>query len=70
MKQDNLITRLERFGCDLSSGIAALGLTQELLEEENECSTYADTLYVTYMYFQSLHTELRDLIGAAYAAQA
>ena len=32
MKQDNLITRLERFGCDLSSGIAALGLTQELLE--------------------------------------
>ena len=35
MKQDNLITRLERFGCDLSSGIAALGLTQELLEEEN-----------------------------------
>ena len=34
MKQDNLITRLERFGCDLSSGIAALGLTQELLEED------------------------------------
>ena len=62
--------RMEMIGIETRSIELPADITQELLEEENECSVYADTLYVTYMYFQSLHTELRDLIGAAYAAQA
>ena len=66
MTQENFLSNLERIQCDMSSGIAALGLAQELLEEKNGCSIHADTLYVTYVYFQSIQTELRDLIYTAY----